>query len=88
MAFTDQANIQLLCRQFFALTVGIDNVEFGQALFRHGRLIVIAVTAVVINRLVTKQRPDTWQRFSGPDGLGGTTGDRTSAGLQQAGLQD
>ena len=87
-AFTNQTHIQLVCRQFFALTVGIDNVEFGQALFRHSRLVVIAVAAVVINGLVTEQWPDARQGVSGPDGLGGTTGDRTSAGFQQAGLQN
>ncbi len=84
----DQAHLEILRRQLFAFAVGIDDIEVGDAVLRHRRLLGVTIVAVVIDRFAVEQRPDAGQRGRRPDRLRDAARDRPAARLQQARLQD
>ena len=87
-AFTNQPDLQAGNRFLITAGVAVNHVKGRLAVFIDDRLIDGGVGAIVIDRFAGKLRADPRQLGCWPDSLAYPAGDRATAGLKQAGLED
>ncbi|RMV14256.1 hypothetical protein ALP17_05449 [Pseudomonas savastanoi] len=88
-ALTNQPDFYVISGQFVASGIGHHDFKFGRAVAVGLRLALVGFVVVVIAACTAaEQRTHAGQVLGRPDRLHQTTGDRTPAGLLQAGLQN